>query len=75
MLAPAGAISYYNIHGWETEQNIKKAKDIYNFLGGGNGRPRREPSTYEQMARPSLAVGDEAGVKTRNEVCNLVQSP
>jgi pentatricopeptide repeat protein len=51
------------IHGWATEQNIKKAKEVYNFLGGGNGRPRREPSTYEQMARAYLAVGDRRGAQ------------
>jgi pentatricopeptide repeat protein len=48
------------IHGWATEGNIGKAKRIYDSLG----RPmRREPSTYEAMARAFLAVGDRRGAR------------
>jgi pentatricopeptide repeat protein len=45
------------IHGWAAENNISKAKEIYNSVG----RDRREPSTYEAMTRAFLAVEDRVG--------------
>ena len=42
------------IHGWALVKNIHKAKAIYNTVG----QERREPSTYEAMARAFLAVED-----------------
>ena len=45
------------IHGWATEKNITKAKNIYKSVG----KWKREPSTYEAMTRAYIAVGDREG--------------
>ena len=45
------------IHGWATEKDIVKAKEIYESVG----LAKREPSTYEAMTRAYLAVADREG--------------
>ena len=45
------------IHGWAGVNEIQKAKTIYEKLG----MEKREPSTYEAMARAFLSVEDRAG--------------
>jgi pentatricopeptide repeat protein len=40
------------IHGWAAEKKIEKAQAIYDAVG----RDKREPSTYEAMARAYLSV-------------------
>ena len=47
------------IHGWSAEGNIAKAKAIYDSLG----MSKREPSTYEAMARAFLAAEDHDSAK------------
>jgi len=47
------------IHGWANELNITKSKSIFAAVG----RDKREPSTYEAMARAYLAVEDRLGAK------------
>ena len=47
------------IHGWSAEGNITKAKAIYDSLGIS----KREPSTYEAMARAFLAAEDHDSAK------------
>jgi len=42
------------IHGWAMENNIVKAKAIYESIG----TQKREPSTYEAMTRAFLTVED-----------------
>ncbi|KAL9022748.1 MAG: hypothetical protein Q9185_000010 [Variospora sp. 1 TL-2023] len=42
------------IHGWATTKNISKAQSLYQRMG----ITKREPSTYEAMARAFLAVND-----------------
>ncbi|KAL8656170.1 MAG: hypothetical protein Q9210_000422 [Variospora velana] len=42
------------IHGWATAENISKAQSLYQRMG----MAKREPSTYEAMARAFLAVND-----------------
>lgn len=44
------------IHGWTSENNVEKAREIYQKIG----RERREPSTYEAMVRAYLAVEQRA---------------
>lgn len=44
------------IHGWAAAGNINKAKYVYDTLG----KDKREPSTYEAMARAFLATEDHA---------------
>jgi pentatricopeptide repeat protein len=47
------------IHGWALEKNIEKAHAVYNSLAlGKSGGSKREPSTYDAMARAFLAVED-----------------
>ncbi|RMZ89693.1 hypothetical protein DV736_g3071, partial [Chaetothyriales sp. CBS 134916] len=41
------------IHGWASEENIEKAKAVFDELGFVH----REPSTYEAMTRAFLTVG------------------
>jgi pentatricopeptide repeat protein len=45
------------IHGWANEGDFEKAKKVFESVG----RERREPSTYEAMARAYLAAEDRAG--------------
>ncbi|KFX94474.1 hypothetical protein V490_04336 [Pseudogymnoascus sp. VKM F-3557] len=45
------------IHGWANEGDFAKAKKVFESVG----RERREPSTYEAMARAYLAAEDRAG--------------
>jgi pentatricopeptide repeat protein len=45
------------IHGWAGENNVARAKDIYNELGSS----KREPSTYEAMTRAFLSAEDHEG--------------
>ncbi|EFY98364.1 PPR repeat family protein [Metarhizium robertsii] len=40
------------IHGWAAQNNISKAREIYDAVA----REKREPSTYEAMTRAYLAV-------------------
>jgi pentatricopeptide repeat protein len=47
------------IHGWANEKNIEKAEAIFASLG----REKREPSTYEAMARAYLAVQNHASAQ------------
>lgn len=50
------------IHGWATEKDIVRAKAVYDSLSSNeNDRLKREPSTYEAMARAYLAVEDREG--------------
>ena len=51
------------IHGWATEKNIAKAREIYESLESRGGKVRREPSTYEAMTRAYLAVEDKESAK------------
>ena len=48
------------IHGWTADGNLATAVKIYDGLG----YDKREPSTYEAMARGYLAVGDAQGAQT-----------
>ena len=45
------------IHGWAQAGNVAKARAVYEDVG----RARREPSTYEAMARACLASEDRRG--------------
>ena len=45
------------IHGWATENNIEKAKAMYENVG----MEKREPSTYEAMTRAFLTAQDRDG--------------
>ncbi|KAK4161536.1 hypothetical protein QBC43DRAFT_95552 [Cladorrhinum sp. PSN259] len=47
------------IHGWASEKDITKAKDIYATVS----RDKREPSTYEAMTRAFLAVEERENAK------------
>ncbi|KAL9113083.1 MAG: hypothetical protein Q9227_002695 [Pyrenula ochraceoflavens] len=45
------------IHGWAGEGNISNAQSVYDRIG----QAKREPSTYEAMARAFLASEDHQG--------------
>ncbi|OBT88340.1 hypothetical protein VE02_03413 [Pseudogymnoascus sp. 03VT05] len=45
------------IHGWANEGDFVKAKAVFDVVG----REKREPSTYEAMARAFLAAEDRPG--------------
>ena len=45
------------IHGWASEGNLSKAKAVYSQIG----LSKREPSTYEAMARALLSHEDHHG--------------
>ena len=49
------------IHGWTIAGNLKAAEEVFNSLDSNrNGLYGREPSSYEQMTRTYLAMGDRA---------------
>ena len=53
------------IHGWATENNVAKAKAIYDSVG----MEKREPSTYEAMTRAFLAAQNRnAALSTVHEM-------
>ena len=52
-------ISNQLIHGWTAEGDLTTAVKVYEGLGYN----KREPSTYEAMARGYLAVGDAEGAQ------------
>ncbi|KAI9815376.1 MAG: hypothetical protein M1832_005515 [Thelocarpon impressellum] len=45
------------IHGWAQAEDVARSKAVYEGLG----RSKREPSTYEAMARAFLAAEDREG--------------
>jgi len=50
------------IHGWTIEGNLEEARRVFDSLGAEkNGLYGREPSSYEQMTRTYLALGDGQG--------------
>lgn len=51
------------IHGWAIINRIDSSREIYDSLGGNGRANRREPSTYEAMARAYLTVNDRAGAQ------------
>jgi pentatricopeptide repeat protein len=47
------------IHGWTIAGNLEEARKVFDSLASGkNGLYGREPSSYEQMTRTYLAMGD-----------------
>ncbi|KAI9752492.1 MAG: hypothetical protein M4579_005616 [Chaenotheca gracillima] len=48
------------IHGWAMEKDQAKSKSIYRAIDPA----KREPSTYEAMARAALSVEDKAGARS-----------
>jgi pentatricopeptide repeat protein len=50
------------IHGWTIAGNLEEARRVFDSLATDkNGLYGREPSSYEQMTRTYLAMGDRAG--------------
>ena len=50
------------IHGWTIAGNLDEARRVFDSLATDkNGLYGREPSSYEQMTRTYLAMGDRAG--------------
>lgn len=50
------------IHGWTVAGNLEQARRVFDLLTiEKNGLYGREPSSYEQMTRTYLAMGDRAG--------------
>jgi pentatricopeptide repeat protein len=52
------------IHGWTIAGNLEEARRVFDSLASEkNGLYGREPSSYEQMTRTYLVMGDRVGAQ------------